>query len=97
MSSHTLILCLRRHLAWDIVELGIHATDLQKANITARHNALQRKLESWTQIQLLYMPSVTALWTSDKLQNGDVMSENKPEKVRLWVPSKLPANTPCDP
>jgi hypothetical protein len=42
------------------------------------------------------MPSVTALRTGDKLQSKDVTSENKPKKVILRLPSKLPASTPCD-
>ena len=57
--------------------------------------------ESWSRGHkfscCMYMPSVTALRAGDKLQSKDVTSENKPEKVTLQLPSKLPPSTPCDP
>ncbi|KAG9308758.1 hypothetical protein JVU11DRAFT_11546 [Chiua virens] len=45
------------------------------------------------------MPSVAVLQTGDKLQSNDldVVDENKPEKIKLWLPSELLTGTACDP
>lgn len=83
-------------MAWEVADLGLHATDLHKANIATRRNALQRRLDAWSDVQLLYMPSVSVLRV-DKQLGDDVTSENQPENANLWLPSELPIGTPCDP
>lgn len=97
MAIHALTPSLRRRLATEVADLGPHATDLHKANVTARCNALQRRLDSWIHVQQLYMPSVAALRASENLPREGVNNDIKPEKVKLWLPSELPAGTPCDP
>lgn len=85
---------MRRRLVTEVAELGPHATDLHKANITARRNGLQRRVDSWVQVQQLYMPSAAALRASENIPKED--TDIKPEKMKLQLPSELPAGTPCD-
>ncbi|KAH7918245.1 hypothetical protein BV22DRAFT_985898, partial [Leucogyrophana mollusca] len=49
----------RRHLADDIKALGVHATDQQKTIVQQRQNALTQNIDSWTKVQMLYMPVAT--------------------------------------
>ncbi|KAG9310539.1 hypothetical protein JVU11DRAFT_9084 [Chiua virens] len=86
---------LQRHLGSDVSALGLHATDLQKANITTRRNALQRKIDAWIQVQLLYMPSVAALRSQTSSDDAEDTA-NRAEKIKLMLPSELAAGTPCD-
>jgi hypothetical protein len=44
--------------------LSQHATNEQQANILAHRNSLQRRIDAWTEIQILYMPSVSQLRTT---------------------------------
>ena len=78
------------------MDLGIHATDMQKGNIMAHRNALQRRIDSWMQVQLLYMPSVATLRTKSCSNDEDGMA-NRPEKIKLMLPSELSTSTPCNP
>ncbi|KAF8418379.1 hypothetical protein L210DRAFT_3511087 [Boletus edulis BED1] len=89
---------LQHQLATDVLELGMHAMDHQRANIAACHNVLQRKLESWMQVQLLYMPAVSTLRMKgyQTTNDDDPSTSNRPEKVNLFLLSNLGAATPCD-
>ncbi|KAG1886583.1 hypothetical protein F4604DRAFT_1917395 [Suillus subluteus] len=51
----------QRRLRADNGNLSQHAMNEQQANILARRNSLQRRIDAWTEIQLLYMPSVSRL------------------------------------
>ncbi|KAG2130739.1 hypothetical protein DEU56DRAFT_740481, partial [Suillus clintonianus] len=51
----------RRRLCADAASLGPHATDTQLTKILTRSSALQRRIDVWTSIQTLYMPSVANL------------------------------------
>ncbi|KAG6370267.1 hypothetical protein JVT61DRAFT_12215 [Boletus reticuloceps] len=86
---------LQRHLASDVAGMGIHASDLQKGNIAARCNALQQRIDSWMQIQLLYMPSVATLRATGCSDNEEDVA-NRLEKIKLNFPSELSPGTPCD-
>ena len=48
------------------------------------------------QVQLLYMPSVATLQTKSCSDDKDGVA-NRPEKIKLMLPSELSTGTPCDP
>ncbi|KAG1777221.1 ZPR1 zinc-finger domain-containing protein [Suillus placidus] len=61
--------------------LGAHATDLQLAKLQERSNALLRKVEHWCQVQLLYMPMVSRLHTSETA-SAEIAREEKDADIR---------------
>ncbi|KAG1722940.1 uncharacterized protein EDB91DRAFT_1240167 [Suillus paluster] len=77
--------CLQR----DHHALGDHATDLQLAKFQERSNTLQRKIAQWCKIQLLYLPSVACVRTSDIESSIDSTQEEKPYDIKLWLPSQI--------
>ncbi|KAG1784907.1 uncharacterized protein HD556DRAFT_1451293 [Suillus plorans] len=79
-------------LRWDISALGAHSTDLQRSKIQDRTNALQRKIEQWCQVQLLYMPSASRVRTTRSSSAG-TSTEEKAHEIDLLLPSKLKEHT----
>ncbi|KAG1839003.1 hypothetical protein C8R48DRAFT_751508 [Suillus tomentosus] len=55
---------MQQRLKHDISDLSLHPTDKQKEAIIHRTNALQRRIDSWTRYQQLYMPIVSMLHSS---------------------------------
>jgi hypothetical protein len=78
----------RRRLRSDV---GQHATDNQLANVQGRKNTLQRKIDSWTAIQVLYVPGLAML---RRHHNG--LSEEQPQNASLWLPSAISGRVSCD-
>ncbi|KAH7918799.1 hypothetical protein BV22DRAFT_1199825 [Leucogyrophana mollusca] len=75
--------------------LSAHATDSQKARLQQTSNTLQRKVEAWIAIQVLYMPPVSLLRARAAGENhGD--EPEKPEDIKLWLPSQLEPSVTCD-
>ncbi|KAG1875869.1 hypothetical protein C8R48DRAFT_745561 [Suillus tomentosus] len=68
--------------------LGQHATNEQQTKILARSNSLQRRIEAWTKIQVLYMPSVSQLRATNATPSTD---------FQLLFPSDICSYAPCDP
>ncbi|KAG1734228.1 uncharacterized protein EDB91DRAFT_1238442 [Suillus paluster] len=66
----------------DLEHAHQHATNEQQANALACSNSLQRRIEAWTEIQVLYMPSPNSA---------------KPEDFQLLFPSDICDFTMCDP
>ncbi|KAH7904101.1 hypothetical protein BJ138DRAFT_1175416 [Hygrophoropsis aurantiaca] len=83
----------QRILLSDLKNVGLHATDNQKANLQLRVNTLRRKIENWSRAQLLYMPMVAHLRMVDDTANSQ---EEKVYEIKLWLPSQLPDNITCD-
>ncbi|KAH6888259.1 hypothetical protein BKA70DRAFT_1121889 [Coprinopsis sp. MPI-PUGE-AT-0042] len=52
----------QRRLALDTKGLGAHSTDLNRSKVAERGNSIKRRIEAWFTLQMLFMPSVTALW-----------------------------------
>ncbi|KAG1797171.1 hypothetical protein EV424DRAFT_1592838 [Suillus variegatus] len=75
----------------DISALGAHSTDLQRSKIQDRMNTLQRKVEQWCQVQLLYMPSVSRIRTTRSSSSGTF--EEKAHEINLLLPSELKQHT----
>ncbi|KAG1759135.1 hypothetical protein EDD22DRAFT_981161 [Suillus occidentalis] len=82
----------QRRLRADNGNLSQHATNEQQANILARRNSLQRRIDAWTEIQLLYMPSVSQLRAT-----GPKPNSARPEDFQLLLPSDFCDLTSCDP
>ncbi|KAF8137103.1 hypothetical protein EV363DRAFT_1156356 [Boletus edulis] len=83
----------QRRLRADSEKQGIHATDQQKAKLLQRSNGLLRRIEAWTNVQTLYIPSVASLRVKAALNSEQVQ---RPESFRLWLPSALRRQVPCD-
>jgi hypothetical protein len=64
--------------------MGLHMTDTQEGKLLQRANALQRRIDAWAKVQLLYMPSVSILRT-----RCDTAEAIAPEEYPLWLPSSL--------
>ncbi|KAG2118601.1 hypothetical protein DEU56DRAFT_761146 [Suillus clintonianus] len=80
----------QRRLSLEIAALGVHATDHQLAKAQQHTNSLRRKIESWQDIQLLYMPFVSLLRGSE--EPCSPASSTPVEAFQLWLPSAV-ANT----
>ncbi|TFK80129.1 hypothetical protein K466DRAFT_504425 [Polyporus arcularius HHB13444] len=50
----------QRRLKVDVADSGNHTTDIQRAKLVERQNLLRRRIDNWTQVQVLYMPGVAA-------------------------------------
>ncbi|KAJ7581288.1 hypothetical protein C8J56DRAFT_793853 [Mycena floridula] len=67
--------------------LGPHATAQQRGLVQGRANSLQRKIVSWFNVQVLYIPGANLLRTHDQEQKGAM--DNKMFDMGLWLPSNI--------
>ncbi|KAG1826111.1 uncharacterized protein BJ212DRAFT_1295373 [Suillus subaureus] len=81
----------QHHLDFDAKMIGQHAIDVQKGKILQHMNALHQHIDTWAWVQLLYMPSVSRLWSQD-----DITTETKVYSISLFLPSSLPQQVLCD-
>jgi hypothetical protein len=70
---------------------------MQLAKMQERKNGLHRKIKSWTTIQHLYMPEVSAMRERTERAASDTSVEIPPFKFALLLPSSLPRTTRCLP
>ncbi|KAH7907679.1 hypothetical protein BJ138DRAFT_1116497 [Hygrophoropsis aurantiaca] len=91
---------LQRRLRNDKANLGNHPTDIQLASLQQRSNALQRRIDAWKKIQLLYIPTVAILRAQEHRQNAAHSATTIPadavENTKLWLPSQIGNAAPCD-
>lgn len=80
---------LRRRLKANISKQGLHATDMQMAAIQQLRNALQRKIDAWKRIQMLYTPEVQLLESTINTPSRHMSDIITPEDANLWLPSAL--------
>lgn len=80
-------------MSLEIAALGVHATDHQLAKAQQHTNSLRRKIESWQDIQLLYMPFVSLLRASE--EPCSPASSTPVEAFQLWLPSAVGPDTQC--
>jgi len=66
--------------------------DRQKTKLQLRSNTLQRKIDAWSKIQLLYCPSVSRL-RNDLSTESHSLATIKPYDVPLWLPSQIKGQT----
>jgi hypothetical protein len=71
--------------------LGQHASPTQLANAQERKNTLQRKIDSWCDIQLLYVPGLAML-----RRQSQTAAEDEPHLQSLFLPSAICGKAPCD-
>jgi hypothetical protein len=90
-STENLII-FRRRLRRDLSTLGKHSTQSQQANVQERKNYLQRKIDSWCEIQRLYVPSLVML-----RRQSQSSVEDDPQYTSLWLPSAICGKVPCHP
>jgi hypothetical protein len=77
--------------------LGVHASDNQEGKLLQRNNTLQRRIDTWTKLQELYMPSLAALRVSERSVSGSTATAvPTPEAIKLWLPSQIGRIAPCD-
>jgi hypothetical protein len=83
------IYCRQCH-AVSVTELGPHSTDLQRAKVLERSNALLRKIQALITIQQLYIPAIATLRArADKAGGGKPVA---PQYIKLYLPSELPSS-----
>ncbi|RPD53249.1 hypothetical protein L226DRAFT_576495 [Lentinus tigrinus ALCF2SS1-7] len=73
----------QRKLLADSSALGAHPTDLQRAKILERQNALQRRIDGWRAIQELFMPGIATLIE----RPSHVDASSLPQNLPLLLPS----------
>ncbi|KAG2143929.1 hypothetical protein BD769DRAFT_1661327 [Suillus cothurnatus] len=77
--------------------LRVHTTDNQEGKMLQRNNTLQCRIDTWTKLQELYMPSLAALHVSKSSVSGGIATAvATPETVKLWLPSQISKTAPCD-
>ncbi|KAG1793209.1 uncharacterized protein HD556DRAFT_1432380 [Suillus plorans] len=65
---------------------GRHPTDTQLGTIQRLQNALQRKIDTWRHLQMLYTPAAQLMESGAELPTSDVIES---ENCQLWLPSAL--------
>ncbi|KAG1769718.1 hypothetical protein EV702DRAFT_1181707 [Suillus placidus] len=80
---------MQQRLKRDIANLSLHPTDKQREAIVHRTNALQRRIDSWTRYQQLYMPTVSTLRSSAEMSSSARQAAFKPQDFLLYLPSAL--------
>jgi len=80
-----LTIYFRQCLAIDTSALGSHSTDLQRAKVLERSNALRRKFEAWTEVQQFYIPSVTMFHARTEMSNVP----QAVQELDLYLPSLI--------
>lgn len=88
-----LTLSFRRRLEADTTGAGTLATPLQLAKLRERANALRRRIETWQQVQLLYIPALAVIRARS---DHTISLVEKPYLMRLLLPSSLPSIVTCD-
>ena len=91
---HQFKLMFRRRLALDVGEMGTHATNLQKAKIVERSNALRRRIDAWIEIQHLYIPQLASVRAAVDQEGGGKPSAV--HEIELHLPSAIHSFVQCD-
>ena len=69
------------------------ATSLQLMKIQERKNLLHCKINTWTRVQHLYMPEVSAHHDRTNCEASDSTAPTEPYDTPLFLPSSLPCLT----
>ncbi|KAF8127927.1 hypothetical protein EV363DRAFT_1077516, partial [Boletus edulis] len=83
----------QRRLRQDKAGLGIHSTDNRNARVVQHSNDLQRRIDTWTKLQHLFLPLLAV-----EREKGAADSDTfiPPESYKLWLPSEIGGSFPCD-
>ncbi|KAG2743074.1 hypothetical protein P692DRAFT_20747410, partial [Suillus brevipes Sb2] len=82
----TLLTVLKHRLKSLVESIGMHVTDTQCGSIVRMCNSLHQKIETWSRVQILYMPAVL---------QGRHNDQHNAEDIILLLPSQM-KNKPCD-
>jgi hypothetical protein len=86
----------RRRLRYDNQHLGLHATSKQRATLLERSNALRRKINSWREVQSLYIPGASVLRDRAEREVPPDAPEERVEDMALLLPSTINRQIPID-
>ncbi|KAJ7821404.1 hypothetical protein B0H13DRAFT_1660306, partial [Mycena leptocephala] len=91
---------LQRNLGFDVAGLGNHPSAEQQTNMTERANKLRRKLLTWMDSQVLFMPQVALLRAEeDRARMKISATQSQPgiqvQHMALWLPSAI-KGVECD-
>ena len=88
-----LIINSRQKLQFNISNLSLHATVLQRTKVQECINSLQICINSWQDIQAFYIPLVALL---HRQVDGKQASEIKAYNSQLWLSSAIGLHISCD-
>ncbi|KAK6966556.1 CxC2 domain-containing protein [Favolaschia claudopus] len=93
---------LQRGLNFDIQGIGNHPTEDQQANPTERTNKLRRKILTWMDAQILFMPHVALLRAEEdrarmKISASQAQPGIRVQHMALGLPSSIKGRADCDP
>lgn len=74
-------------------KLGTNPTNLQRAKLLEKGNALRRRIEAWWTVQQLYMPGVVGLRSREDLDDGGSAATPVYE-LELLMPSAVVGRVP---
>ncbi|KAJ7434267.1 hypothetical protein B0H11DRAFT_2164741 [Mycena galericulata] len=92
---------LQRNLAFDVGRVGKHPTSEQRTNMTERSNKLRRKLLTWMDAQVTFIPHVALLRAEeDRARLRIAATQAQPgiqvQHMTLWMPSNIKNRVECD-
>ncbi|KAJ7222855.1 hypothetical protein B0H12DRAFT_1241055, partial [Mycena haematopus] len=92
---------LQRNLGFDIAGIGNHPSSEQQASMTERSNKLRRKLHTWMDAQVLFIPHVALMRAEEDRARRTISStQSQPgiqvQHIALWLPSSIKGRDPCD-
>ncbi|KAJ6472963.1 hypothetical protein DFH09DRAFT_1343669 [Mycena vulgaris] len=92
---------LQRNLAFDVAGIGNHPSSEQQTNMTERTNKLRRKLLTWMDAQVGFIPHVALLRAEeDRARTRISATQSQPgvkvQHLALWLPSDIKGRVECD-
>ncbi|KAJ7145055.1 hypothetical protein C8R43DRAFT_953505 [Mycena crocata] len=92
---------LQRNLGSDMASIGNHPTAEQQTTMTERANKLRRKLHTWMDAQVSFIPHVALLRAEeDRARTRIVATQSQPgiqvQHMALWLPSGIKGRVDCD-
>ncbi|KAG1751487.1 uncharacterized protein EDB91DRAFT_1326886 [Suillus paluster] len=86
----------QRRLRVDSANLTQHSTNDQRTKILTRSNSLQRCIDSWIMVQVLYMPFISHIRATTSGCPKAKPDSIKPEDILLLLPSDICNRMACD-
>ncbi|KAJ7434610.1 hypothetical protein B0H11DRAFT_1757333, partial [Mycena galericulata] len=92
---------LQRNLAADMSGVGNHPTSEQRTNMTERSNKLRRKLLTWMDAQITFIPHVALLRAEEdrariRISATQAQPGTQVQHMVLWMPSNIKGRVDCD-
>ncbi|KAJ7127318.1 hypothetical protein C8R43DRAFT_957997 [Mycena crocata] len=92
---------LQRNLGSDMAGIGNHPSSEQQTTLTERTNKLRRKLVTWMDVQVGFIPHVALLRAEeDRARTRIAATQSQPgiqvQHMALWLPSSIKGRVECD-